>query len=255
MTETFRFTVLQKHVELITHVLPSVPDSLIGDALRVRQIVTNLVSNAFKFTHEGEVVVKAETVSPSADAASRRVALRISVRDTGIGISPEQQARLFQAFTQADSSTSRKYGGTGLGLVISRRLAQLMGGDLTLDSTPGVGTTFFFRASFAARRCRRGDAGSLAARRHRQSPRADCRGHRLEPRAARDAARTAGRCPSRRWPPPRKHCRCSSSGTNQHGGPPFGLVVLDWSCLVSAASRPPHESVRAIRHVRSRSSS
>ena len=148
MSETFRFTVLQKHVELITHVLPSVPDSLIGDALRVRQIVTNLVSNAFKFTHEGVVVVKAEIVSPSVDPASRRVALQIGVRDTGIGISPEQQARLFQAFTQADSSTSRKYGGTGLGLVISRRLAQLMGGDLTLESTPGVGTTFFFRASF-----------------------------------------------------------------------------------------------------------
>jgi two-component system, sensor histidine kinase and response regulator len=73
------------------------------------------------------------------------VALQISVRDTGIGISPEQQARLFQAFTQAESSTSRKFGGTGLGLVISRRLAQLMGGDLTLDSAPDLGTTFFFQ--------------------------------------------------------------------------------------------------------------
>ena len=123
------------------------PDALIGDALRVRQIVTNLVSNAFKFTHEGEVVLKAETMPSAATRHPGRVALQISVRDTGIGISPEQQARLFQAFTQADSSTSRKYGGTGLGLVISRRLAQLMGGDLTLDSAPGLGTTFFFRAS------------------------------------------------------------------------------------------------------------
>ena len=150
VTETFRFTVTQKHVELVTHVLPSVPDSLIGDALRVRQIVTNLVSNAFKFTHEGEVVLRAEVVAASAGPDAGRVELQISVRDTGIGISTEQQARLFQAFTQADSSTSRKYGGTGLGLVISRRLARLMGGDLTLESSPGVGTTFSFRAGFAA---------------------------------------------------------------------------------------------------------
>ena len=150
VTETFRFTVLQKHVELVTHVLPSVPDSLVGDALRVRQIVMNLVSNAFKFTHEGEVVLKAETMPSGAEPSPGRIALQISVRDTGIGIPQEQQARLFQAFTQADSSTSRKYGGTGLGLVISRRLAQLMGGDLTLESAPGIGTTFFFRAPFAS---------------------------------------------------------------------------------------------------------
>ena len=86
------------------------PDSLLGDALRVRQIVTNLVSNAFKFTHEGEVVLKAETMPSNEDTASGHVVLQISVRDTGIGISAEQQARLFQAFTQADSSTSRRYG-------------------------------------------------------------------------------------------------------------------------------------------------
>jgi signal transduction histidine kinase/ligand-binding sensor domain-containing protein/CheY-like chemotaxis protein/HPt (histidine-containing phosphotransfer) domain-containing protein len=163
VSETFQFTAIQKHVELVTHVLPSVPDSLVGDALRVRQIVTNLVSNAFKFTHEGEVVLKAETLPSSDDATSGHMALQISVRDTGIGISPEQQARLFQAFTQADSSTSRKYGGTGLGLVISQRLAQLMGGDLTLDSTPGIGTTFFFRASFACDAAAEAPARSLRA--------------------------------------------------------------------------------------------
>jgi PAS domain S-box-containing protein len=144
VTETFRSVVIQKHVELITHALPDVPDHLRGDALRFRQVVTNLISNAFKFTEKGEVLVKAETVSDA--AAPGEVLLRVSVSDTGIGISPEQQARLFQSFTQADSSTTRKYGGTGLGLVISRRLARLMGGDLSVDSTSGKGTTFSFTA-------------------------------------------------------------------------------------------------------------
>ena len=147
VTDTFRSVVVQKHVELITHALPTVPDRLRGDALRVRQVLTNLISNAFKFTEKGEVLVKVEPVADGSDEAPPdEVLLRISVSDTGIGISPEQQARLFQSFTQADSSTTRKYGGTGLGLVISRRLARLMGGDLTVESTSGKGTTFLFTA-------------------------------------------------------------------------------------------------------------
>jgi PAS domain S-box-containing protein len=145
VTDTFRSVVIQKHVELITHALPTVPDHLRGDALRFRQVVTNLISNAFKFTEKGEVLVKVETV-PDPVAPADEVCLRVSVTDTGIGMSPEQQARLFQSFTQADSSTTRKYGGTGLGLAISRRLANLMGGDLTVESTLGNGTTFFFTA-------------------------------------------------------------------------------------------------------------
>jgi PAS domain S-box-containing protein len=147
ITDTFRSVVIQKHVELITHALPTVPDRLRGDALRFRQVLTNLISNAFKFTDKGEVFVKVETEADAGEQAkAAEVLLRVSVSDTGIGISPEQQARLFQSFTQADSSTTRKYGGTGLGLVISRRLAHLMGGDLTVESTPGKGTTFFFSA-------------------------------------------------------------------------------------------------------------
>src|SRR4029079_13175395 len=118
------------------------PDGLRGDALRFRQVLTNLISNAFKFTEKGEVLLKAEPVDQTADEGF----LRISVRDTGIGIPEEQQVRLVQSFTQADSSTTRKYGGTGLGLVISRRLARLMGGDLTFESIPSKGTTFFFTA-------------------------------------------------------------------------------------------------------------
>jgi signal transduction histidine kinase/CheY-like chemotaxis protein/HPt (histidine-containing phosphotransfer) domain-containing protein len=147
ITETFRSTVIQKHVELITYPLPTVPDRLVGDSLRFRQVLTNLVGNAFKFTSEGEILLRVEPV-PAEVEQPGQVQLRITVRDSGIGIPREQQGRLFQAFTQADSSTSRRYGGTGLGLAISRRLAHLMNGDLTFESTPGVGTAFFFTARF-----------------------------------------------------------------------------------------------------------
>ncbi len=149
VTETFRVKVIEKHVELITHVPAGVPDRLIGDALRLRQVVTNLVGNAFKFTEKGEVLVKvavAERQSSKPPPPPGAVDLLVSVRDTGIGIPKEQQHRLFQAFSQADSSTSRKYGGTGLGLAISRRLARMMEGELSFESEPGVGTTFFFTA-------------------------------------------------------------------------------------------------------------
>ncbi len=151
VAETFRAKVLEKHVEFITSVAPDVPDRVLGDALRVRQVLTNLVGNAFKFTPRGEVAVTvasaAEAPAADAPATQGRVRLTFTVRDTGIGIPPEQQGRLFEAFSQADTSTSRKYGGTGLGLAISRRLARLMGGDLALQSEVGAGTTFTFTAT------------------------------------------------------------------------------------------------------------
>jgi signal transduction histidine kinase/CheY-like chemotaxis protein/HPt (histidine-containing phosphotransfer) domain-containing protein len=142
VTDTFRASVIQKHVELVTFVVPDVPDRLVGDVLRVRQVLTNLIGNAFKFTHEGEVVLRVEASPSETDA--QHLNLQITVRDTGIGIATEQQGKLFQAFTQADSATSRQYGGTGLGLAISQRLARLMNGDLSFESAPGVGTTFRF---------------------------------------------------------------------------------------------------------------
>ena len=185
VTDTFRSVVIQKHVELITHALPTVPDRLRGDALRFRQVLTNLISNAFKFTEKGEVLVKAETAEATEGTPPGEVFLRISVSDTGIGISPEEQARLFRSFTQADSSTTRKYGGTGLGLVISRRLARLMGGDLTVESTPGKGTTFVFTARLSVE----AQPEAPSSRRPRQRRRAagPHRGrYRDEPRAARD---------------------------------------------------------------------
>ncbi len=149
VTETFRSKVVEKHVELIVHVDPEVPDALVGDPLRVRQVLTNLIGNAFKFTDRGEIALRV-TLSPDGrDPTGDGVRLRFSVRDTGIGMTPDQQSRLFQAFTQADSSTSRKYGGTGLGLAICRRLARLMDGDVTVVSEAGRGSTFDFTAHFA----------------------------------------------------------------------------------------------------------
>lgn len=149
VTETFRSRVIDKHIELIVHVMLDVPDSLIGDSLRLRQVLTNLIGNAFKFTEKGEIVLQVvqQDLVPAGAGKDGSVRLRFSVRDTGIGISAEQQAKLFTPFTQADSSTSRKYGGTGLGLAISRRLVRMMGGELALSSQVGAGTTFFFEIS------------------------------------------------------------------------------------------------------------
>ena len=127
-----------KGVEFLLTRHPDVPDPLIGDPLRIGQVLLNLVSNAVKFTAQGHVHVDVRIDG----ATSRRPVLRFRVIDTGIGMSPEQQARLFQPFVQADGSTTRRYGGTGLGLVISRRLVEGMGGSLRLESEEGSGSTF-----------------------------------------------------------------------------------------------------------------
>ena len=132
-----------KQLELVSLIYRDTPLSLIGDPLRLRQIVTNLVSNAIKFTHEGTIVVRAMLEDEHKDQAQ----LRISVQDTGIGLSPDDVRALFQAFSQADNSLSRQTGGTGLGLVISKRLIEQMGGEIGVDSTPGEGSQFWITLS------------------------------------------------------------------------------------------------------------
>ncbi|MBA2112938.1 hybrid sensor histidine kinase/response regulator [Bremerella alba] len=134
----------KKGVELAVRILPEVPDELAGDAGRLRQIVVNLVGNAIKFTEHGEVVMKVENESFSGDS----ITLHFSVRDTGIGISKEKQAQIFDAFTQADASTTRQYGGTGLGLAICSQLTRMMGGKIWVESEPGTGSIFHFTAKF-----------------------------------------------------------------------------------------------------------
>jgi len=127
-----------KGIELIFRIGPGVPTRLVGDPLRLSQVLINLTGNAVKFTERGEIVVAVEALGSAGDT----ITLAFAVTDTGIGMTPEQLPTLFDSFSQADSSTTRKYGGTGLGLSISRQLMELMGGAIAVRSTPNVGTTF-----------------------------------------------------------------------------------------------------------------
>jgi signal transduction histidine kinase/DNA-binding response OmpR family regulator len=135
---TFRPQAARKGLSLVAAVAPGSADALLGDPTRVRQILFNLLGNALKFTERGGAMVKART-EPLGGGHTR---VTLSIEDTGVGMNAAQMARLFQPFAQADSSTTRRYGGTGLGLSIVRRLAQAMGGDVTIDSRPGMGSTF-----------------------------------------------------------------------------------------------------------------
>jgi len=141
----------KKGLELACHIPPDVPDALVGDPGRLRQIVVNLVGNAIKFTEQGEVVLHVEVERPDGHSPTKtdeEVCLHFTVKDTGIGIPPEKQKLIFEAFTQADSSTTRQYGGTGLGLAISKQLVEMMGGRIWVESEVGKGSTFHFTARF-----------------------------------------------------------------------------------------------------------
>ncbi len=134
----------EKDIEVLFSIGPEVPLDLVGDPLRLQQVLINLAGNAIKFTDAGEVVVSVR----AAEVAEECAAITFSIRDTGIGIDAAQRERLFQAFSQADSSTTRRYGGTGLGLAICTRLVALMGGSMDLESEPGKGSDFHFTARF-----------------------------------------------------------------------------------------------------------
>ncbi|MBK9616428.1 MAG: response regulator [Uliginosibacterium sp.] len=145
LTDIFSGAIQAKGLELVFIVDPAVPDHMLGDPLRLRQILQNLIGNAIKFTEHGEIVLRID----KQDEDERGILCRFTVTDTGVGIAPEQTARLFQSFSQADMSTTRKYGGTGLGLAISKQLAHLMGGEMGVESTPGAGSSFWFTICFA----------------------------------------------------------------------------------------------------------
>jgi predicted ATPase/signal transduction histidine kinase/CheY-like chemotaxis protein/GAF domain-containing protein/HPt (histidine-containing phosphotransfer) domain-containing protein len=153
--DTLRTLAMRAHtkgLELVSHVQPDVPDALVGDAGRLRQVLLNLVDNAIKFTKEGEVVVRVHVaacdLAPTDAEPQATVEVQFAVSDTGIGIPFEKQEKIFRAFEQEDTSTTRKYGGTGLGLSIAARLMALMGGTITVQSEPGRGSTFDFTARF-----------------------------------------------------------------------------------------------------------
>ena len=134
----------KENLEVLFYLDSRVPHYLVGDPLRLNQILVNLGNNAVKFTEQGEIVLTTKIT----ERADDRVTLQFAIRDTGIGMTEQQQDKLFQAFSQADTSTTRKFGGTGLGLTISKRLVNLMGGEIRVDSEPGLGTTFSFTANF-----------------------------------------------------------------------------------------------------------
>jgi len=142
--KTLAFRADKKRLELLVRVSPGVPQSVVGDPTRLRQLIVNLVGNAIKFTERGNIIVNAEIESISAD----NIGMHFQVSDTGIGIPIEKQAAIFESFAQADGSTTRQYGGSGLGLTISRQLADLMGGRLWVESKIGEGSTFHFTTQF-----------------------------------------------------------------------------------------------------------
>jgi two-component system sensor histidine kinase/response regulator len=209
----------EKGLELIFRHDPSLPPGVIGDPGRIRQIVLNLLGNGIKFTESGHVLLKVVTEA----VRGGRVELRISVRDTGIGIPPDRLTRLFERFTQADSSTTRRYGGTGLGLAISRQLAELMGGRVSATSEPGAGSTFSvwlpLEIDPAARRPEldTGELGGIRVLVVDDNP--DCRPVTQE-LCARWGMRTEG-------------CSAASAAIEKltaafHSGNPFQLVITDW---------------------------
>ena len=143
-TNIITYQIHTKGLEMLLNIQPDLPRFIYGDSVRIKQVLVNLLGNATKFTEKGEIELKIEKLNSTDDHAT----LRFSVRDTGVGIKPDKQHKIFEAFSQEDSSTTKKYGGTGLGLTISNKLLGMMGSKLELQSTPGKGSTFYFDVTF-----------------------------------------------------------------------------------------------------------
>jgi signal transduction histidine kinase len=168
LTESLQPLLLQAHakgIQLHARVQPSVPQQLVGDALRLRQVLINLIGNALKFTEHGEVRIEIVLADASEGDPPNRLRLRIAVTDTGIGMTRDQIGQIFDPFIQADGSITRRYGGTGLGLTIVQRLVGLMGGEVRVESEPGVGSSFSFEVAlgWVAERQREPQAEARAA--------------------------------------------------------------------------------------------
>jgi signal transduction histidine kinase/DNA-binding response OmpR family regulator len=148
VTDMFLEKMAGKKLEMVVDISPEAPHRVLSDPLRLRQVLINLTANAFKFTEQGEITLAVRPL----DCSGEEITLEFTVRDTGVGIEPDAQRNLFEAFTQADGSTTRKYGGTGLGLAISRRIVLLMGGEIKLESDPGKGSAFTFTIKAKAER-------------------------------------------------------------------------------------------------------
>ena len=175
VVDMIRFKTQDKGLQFISHIDEGVCDDLMGDPLRIRQVLVNITNNAVKFTERGSISITIHNVDDDEkNADPNRTWLEFAVRDSGIGMTPEQVGRLFQSFSQADGSTTRKYGGTGLGLVISKRFVELMGGRIGVESEPGIGSTFRFCVPFD--KYRKLDAARLTSmEEHREKELKDCR--------------------------------------------------------------------------------
>ncbi|MDO8607678.1 MAG: response regulator [Phaeospirillum sp.] len=223
-----------KGLELLFDVGTDVPTALIGDPLRLGQVIVNLVNNAIKFTERGEITVGVHKIADEPDG----VRLRFDVKDTGIGLTEEQRNKLFSAFSQADASTTRKYGGTGLGLTISKKLVEMMDGAIAVDSQPGVGSTFHFTARF----------GIQTEQRHLSVSATDVRGLRIlvvdDNASAREILQSI--LASLKF-----EAAAVSSGAEAIGEleqaqlerRPYGLVLMDWMM-------PGMDGVETIKRIR-----
>jgi two-component system sensor histidine kinase/response regulator len=208
-----------KGLELVFDVSPEVPCHLVGDSLRLGQILINYANNAVKYTDQGEIAIAVRVQERSADSAL----LHFAVTDTGIGLSPEQCARLFQSFQQADSSTTRKYGGTGLGLAISRKLAILMGGDAGVESRLGQGSTFWFTVRVGIGQARERQLLPQPDLRHRRALVVDDNDHARAVMADMLRAMTFSVVQA-----PSGAAALEQVAAAARGGEPFDIVYLDW---------------------------